>query len=229
MSFDLMISHFADSNIIIWAGVGSLVMFSLTMLDIVVDYFGERERDWKDTGVNVLTGITKELLARTFIGAAAVVALYVIYLLVPWEIPHTWWTWVLAIVVADLTYYWMHRFEHEVRILWAHHSVHHSSEEFNLSVAYRLSWFEDLIEWIFLIPMILIGFTVPQTIIGLIIVAVYQHWVHTERVGHLGWLDKVFNTPSAHRVHHGANPIYLDKNYGGILMVWDHLFWHLRA
>jgi len=224
MSFDLMISHFVDSNIIIWAGVGSLVMFFLTMLDIAADYFGDRERDWKDTGVNVLTGITKELLARTFVGAAAVVALYVIYLFIPWEIPHVWWTWVLAVLAADLTYYWMHRFEHEVRILWAHHSVHHSSEEFNLSVAYRLSWFEDLIEWVFLIPMILIGFTVPQTIIGLIIVAIYQHWVHTERIGHLGWIDKVFNTPSAHRVHHGSNPVYIDKNYGGILMVWDHLF-----
>ena len=125
---------------------------------------------------------------------------------------------------ADFTYYWMHRWEHEIRILWAHHSVHHSSPEFNLTTALRLAWIEGLIEWIFFVPMIVIGFDVAQTIIALAIGLAYQTWIHTEKIGRLGWLDKVLNTPSVHRVHHGANPSYLDKNYGGILIVWDRMF-----
>ncbi|NOX72853.1 MAG: sterol desaturase family protein, partial [Alphaproteobacteria bacterium] len=108
--------------------------------------------------------------------------------------------------------------------LWASHSVHHSSQDYNLTVGFRLCLIEGLFEWAFLIPMIVIGFNPFQAIIGLILVAQYQHWIHTERVHKLGWLDEVFNTPSVHRVHHGSNRQYLDKNYGGILMLWDKLF-----
>ena len=136
----------------------------------------------------------------------------------------TGWTWLLALLAADFTYYWMHRLEHEHRILWASHSVHHSSNDYNLSVGFRLSLVEGFFGWAFLIPMILIGFSPFQAIVGLVLVAQYQHWVHTERVTKLGWLDEVFNTPSVHRVHHGSNRQYLDKNYGGILMIWDKLF-----
>ena len=118
----------------------------------------------------------------------------------------------------------MHRFEHKHRILWANHSVHHSSEDFNLSVSLRLSIVENAIEWFFLIPMILVGFSPFQALIGIIIVAQYQTWVHTERIVKLGWLDEIFNTPSVHRVHHASNEKYLDKNFGGILMIWDKLF-----
>jgi sterol desaturase/sphingolipid hydroxylase (fatty acid hydroxylase superfamily) len=224
MSFESLLQFFETSPLMSYIFFTSIAMIFITLLEITVDYFTDQERDWKDTIVNIVTGISKEILAKTIIGAIAVIALYSIYAYIPWSIPHVWWTWILAVLAADLTYYWMHRFEHEIRILWAHHSVHHSSEDFNLTVGYRLSWFEDFIEWIFLIPMILIGFSVPQTVAGLVIVAVYQHWVHTEKIGSLGWIDLVFNTPSSHRVHHGANRQYLDKNYGGILMVWDHLF-----
>jgi sterol desaturase/sphingolipid hydroxylase (fatty acid hydroxylase superfamily) len=224
MSFESLIYFFEASPLMIYVFYASLAMMGITILEIIVDYFTDRERDWKDTLVNVATGISKEILARTIIGAIAVIGLYVVYVFIPWSIPHTWWTWILAVLAADLTYYWMHRFEHRIRILWAHHSVHHSSENYNLTVGYRLSWFEDIIEWIFLIPMVLIGFSVPQTVAGLIIVAVYQHWVHTEKIGKLGWFDIIFNTPSVHRVHHGSNSQYLDKNYGGVLMIWDHMF-----
>lgn len=118
----------------------------------------------------------------------------------------------------------MHRIEHERRILWAGHSVHHSSEDYNLTVGYRLAWVSSLYEWIFLIPMVLLGFNPFQAIICLVLVAQYQHWIHTERIHKLGWLDDVFNTPSVHRVHHGSNQQYLDKNYGGVLIIWDKLF-----
>lgn len=97
-------------------------------------------------------------------------------------------------------------------------------EDYNLTVGFRLSVVEELFEWAFLIPMMLIGFNPFQAIVALVLVAQYQHWIHTERVVKLGWLDEVFNTPSVHRVHHGSNAQYLDKNYGGILMIWDKLF-----
>jgi sterol desaturase/sphingolipid hydroxylase (fatty acid hydroxylase superfamily) len=135
----------------------------------------------------------------------------------------TGWTWLLALLAADFTYYWMHRLEHEHRILWASHSVHHSSNDYNLTVGFRLSLVEGFFEWAFLIPMILIGFSPFQAIVGLVLVAQYQHWVHTERVTKMGWLDEVFNTPSVHCVHQGSNRQYIDKNYGGILMIWDKL------
>lgn len=102
--------------------------------------------------------------------------------------------------------------------------MHHSSQDYNLTVGFRLSVVEGFFEWAFLIPMILVGFNPFQALVALILVAQYQHWVHTERVNKLGWLDEVFNTPSVHRVHHGSNTQYLDKNYGGILMIWDKLF-----
>ncbi len=136
----------------------------------------------------------------------------------------TMWTWLIALLVADFTYYWMHRLEHQHRILWASHSVHHSSKDYNLTVGFRLSLIEGLFEWIFLVPMILLGFNPFQAIVALVLIAQYQHWIHTEHIGKLGWLDEVFNTPSVHRVHHGSNNQYLDKNYGGILMLWDKMF-----
>lgn len=135
----------------------------------------------------------------------------------------------MALLAADLTYYWMHRFEHEVRILWAYHSVHHSSPEFNLTTALRLAWIEGLVGWVFFVPTILIGFSAIQTIIAITVVVLYQTWIHTEKIGKLGWIDTVFNTPSVHRVHRASNKQNHDKNYGGILMVWDRLFGTYKA
>lgn len=160
----------------------------------------------------------------TVFASIGLIGLLPFYWLVPWEIPMLWWTWVLALIAADFTYYWLHRIEHVRRILWASHSVHHSSEDYNLTVGFRLSWVEGLFEWVFLIQMILLGFNPFQAVIGLVLVAQYQHWIHTERVHKLGWLDEVFNTPSVHRVHHGSNRKYLDKNRSGVLILWDKLF-----
>ena len=153
-----------------------------------------------------------------------ILGLFVVEPFAPFSIPFTWWSWIAAVLVADLTYYWMHRIEHEVSFFWAYHSVHHSSPEFNLTTGLRLAWIEGLIEWLFFIPMIMMGFEVTQTIIAISIVVAYQTWIHTEKIDKLGWADRIFNTPSVHRVHHGSNAKYIDKNYGGILMVWDRMF-----
>jgi len=134
------------------------------------------------------------------------------------------WVWLLAFVLYDVCYYWNHRFVHEVNILWASHSVHHQSEDYNLSTALRQSSSSFITSWIFYVPMALLGVSplVFLAIGGLS--AVYQFWIHTRHVPKLGWLEKIIVTPSSHRVHHGSNEVYMDKNYGGVFIVWDRFF-----
>ena len=127
-------------------------------------------------------------------------------------------------LVADLIFYIKHRAAHEARGLWIFHSVHHSSNEFNLSTAIRLPWFGSLIDTLFYVPALWLGLTPVELLLGKVLVLVYQYWIHTEKVGKLGWFDRVFNSPSNHRVHHASNPEYIDRNHGGILILWDKVF-----
>ncbi len=197
-----------------------VLIVSETLWDVLT---GKRVR-WKESGANFTIFLISAILERTAYGLVFIVALALVEPFSFFTIPQTWWSWALALVAADFTYYWMHRFEHQIRILWAYHSVHHSSPEYNLTTAMRLAWVEALFEWVFLIPMLLIGFDLVQTIIAFLSVVSYQTWIHTEKINRLGWLDRIFNTPSVHRVHHGTNAQYIDKNYGGILIIWDRLF-----
>jgi len=224
MSFTRLISLFEGSQIMTFIAYFFIFNISLIFIETLIDLVTSKKRRWKDTGANFLIFIINQLLEKTVVGSVGVICLMPFHWLTPFSIPMNLLTWVLAFFAADLTYYWMHRVEHEKRFLWALHSVHHSSKDYNLSVSFRLSIIEGLIEWIFLIPMILIGFSPFQAIVGLILVAQFQTWIHTERIGKLGWLDKIFNTPSVHRVHHGSNKKYLDKNYGGFLIIWDRIF-----
>ena len=201
----------------------ALVFLIGIVSEAVWDIF-KKNRNLGETIANVCIGLGNILLERTLYGLVFVIALFITEMFAPFSIPYTWWSWGLALVLADFTYYWMHRIEHKIRFFWAYHSVHHSSPEFNLSTALRLAWIEGMIEWLFFVPMILIGFEVVQVIICISVVVAYQTWIHTEKINTLGYLDKVFNTPSVHRVHHGSNQEYLDKNFGGILIIWDRLF-----
>jgi sterol desaturase/sphingolipid hydroxylase (fatty acid hydroxylase superfamily) len=134
------------------------------------------------------------------------------------------WVWAGALLAYDFCYYWAHRMGHEVSVLWAAHVVHHSSEYYNLSTALRQTSSGWLFGWIFYLPMALAGVP-PIVMVGVgLIDLLYQYWVHTEMVGRLGWLDRVFVTPSNHRVHHGQNDYCIDRNYGGILILWDRFF-----
>ena len=129
-----------------------------------------------------------------------------------------------TMVLWDFLYYWDHRWMHEVRLLWAHHVTHHSSERYNLSTALRQPWSPFLTFWVFT-PMPLLGIPTATALKAGQVNLLYQYWIHTEAVERLpAPLEQVLNTPSHHRVHHGANPQYLDKNYGGILILWDRLF-----
>ncbi|WP_106792469.1 sterol desaturase family protein [Aquimarina sp. Aq78] len=224
MNIEEIVFLFQTSEILDYVAYFFIINIALIFFEICLDFFTSKERRWKDTGANIIIFFLGQLLEKTAFGAIGIICLLPFYHLSPFEIPMNGWTWVASLLAADFTYYWMHRLEHEHRILWANHSVHHSSEDYNLTVSMRLSIIESAIEWIFLIPMILIGFNPFQAIVSLIFVAQYQTWIHTERIIKLGWLDEIFNTPSVHRVHHGSNEKYLDKNYGGVLILWDKLF-----
>jgi sterol desaturase/sphingolipid hydroxylase (fatty acid hydroxylase superfamily) len=131
---------------------------------------------------------------------------------------------VVLYVLDDFCYYWFHRVHHESRFFWAAHVTHHSSQYYNLSTALRQSW-TPLTSWIFYVPVVMLGFTPAQWAFVHATNLLYQYWIHTERIGRMpAWFEFVFNTPSHHRVHHGANPAYLDSNYGGILIIWDRMF-----
>ena len=133
-------------------------------------------------------------------------------------------TWVLAFLMYDLSYYWMHRMHHEIKILWATHSVHHHGEEFNLSTALRQTSTGRLWKWVFYLPMIFIGIPGEVFITVAGINLVYQFWVHTKHIGHLGFLEKIFITPMNHGIHHAKNKEYIDANYGGVFIIWDRMF-----
>jgi sterol desaturase/sphingolipid hydroxylase (fatty acid hydroxylase superfamily) len=134
------------------------------------------------------------------------------------------WVWVFAFVFYDLCYYWAHRIGHERNVFWAAHVVHHQSEEYNLSTALRQTSTGFLLSWIFYVPMALCG--IPPAVFFTVAVMnlLYQFWVHTRHVPKLGWFEWIFITPSNHRVHHARNPLYLDRNYGGVFILWDRLF-----
>ena len=155
-------------------------------------------------------------------------AVYTTVSLVPIEEAREFWTswygWLLALLFYDFCYYWLHRAGHECAIFWAAHVVHHQSQEYNLSTALRQTSSGALLGWVFYLPMAVAG--VPPLVFAVVALVdlLYQFWVHTEHVPKLGWFDRWFCSPSNHRVHHAVNDGYLDRNYGGVLIVWDRLF-----
>ena len=161
--------------------------------------------------------------AWKFIALLGYAAIYAY--LAPWHLSaHKWYTWVIAILGVDLSFYTYHRIAHRVRLIWATHQAHHSSEYFNFATALRQKWNNsgEILMWI---PLPLLGVPPWMVFASWSVNLIYQFWVHTERIGKL-WrpFEFVFNTPSHHRVHHGMDPDYLDKNYGGIFIIWDRMF-----
>ncbi|RON19104.1 hypothetical protein BK660_19690 [Pseudomonas brassicacearum] len=134
------------------------------------------------------------------------------------------WVWVLAFVLYDFCYYWLHRMGHERNILWAAHSVHHQSEEYNLSTALRQTSTGFLLGWIFYLPMAVLGVPLLVFVSVAALNLLYQFWVHTRHIPKLGWFEWFFVSPSNHRAHHAQNALYMDRNYGGVFIIWDRLF-----
>jgi len=167
---------------------------------------------------------------QQIVGLFAKAALFAVYALIYqygrlFEVPSgAVWAWVVCFFGVDFCYYWFHRFSHESNFAWAAHVVHHQSEDYNLSVALRQSALQQFIAAPFYWPLALLGFP-PGMFLALSAAnTLYQFWIHTEAIGRLGFLESFLNTPSHHRVHHGSNPQYIDRNHGGTLIVWDRLF-----
>jgi sterol desaturase/sphingolipid hydroxylase (fatty acid hydroxylase superfamily) len=185
----------------------------------------ERPYSWAVTGSNLVVAVGRLLsdVATKGLVVAAYLAVYEVRLfdiaLARWE------SWVALFLAVEIAYYWLHRCSHEIRWMWAQHSVHHSAQQITLSVAYRLGWTQFVAgPWLFLLPVCWIGFDPRAVMLMYAANLLYQFWLHTETVGRLGWLEHVLNTPSNHRVHHAIEPEYLDRNYGGVLVIWDKLF-----
>ncbi|ANI57315.1 sterol desaturase family protein [Pseudomonas sp. DR 5-09] len=134
------------------------------------------------------------------------------------------WVWVFAFVFYDFCYYWLHRMGHERNILWAAHSVHHQSEDYNLSTALRQTSTGFLLSWIFYLPMAVLGVPLLVFVSVAALNLLYQFWVHTRHIPKLSWFEWCFVTPSNHRAHHAQNALYMDRNYGGVFIIWDRLF-----
>lgn len=140
-----------------------------------------------------------------------------------WQLEH-WWLWILVLIVQDFGFYWHHRLSHKIRLFWTGHVNHHSATHLSFAIALRQGWFEIVYRDIWYIPFVLVGFHPIMIVMMHQINLIYQFWPHTNAIGKLGWFDKIFNSPSNHRVHHSRKIEDLDKNYGGILMIWDHIF-----
>jgi sterol desaturase/sphingolipid hydroxylase (fatty acid hydroxylase superfamily) len=179
----------------------------------------------KDTFSSIAMGLGNVFigfLSKLFVFAA----LYFVYEnLRIFTIPISWWSFMILFFLDDFSYYWFHRTSHENRFFWASHVVHHSSKHYNLSTALRQTWTGSFYSFIFWLWLPLIGFHPGMIIFQMSISLLYQFWIHTELIQKMPkWIELFFNTPSHHRVHHGSNPIYLDKNHAGILIIWDKLF-----
>ncbi len=178
-----------------------------------------------DSITSLACGVGDQVLYVLLIGAIGAAGYSLVYEVRLVTLPESSvYAWILAFLGVDLAYYAYHRASHRINFFWATHVVHHSSEEYNLSTALRQSWFTGLTAWIFYAPLALAGVTTAQFLLCLALNKLYQFWIHTRTIGKLGPLELVMNTPSHHRVHHGIDPEYVDKNYAGVFIVWDRLF-----
>jgi len=187
--------------------------------------YASAQYSWADTISNGTLALLHEAsdgLMNTFFIMGIYYVLYDFRLM---EIENSWLSFLALFFLQDFFYYWFHRGSHRIRFMWASHVVHHSSEKLNLSTAFRQSFTYPISGmWLFWVPIVLIGFE-PELVLGSVLLSLaYQFFVHTQLVPKLGPLEWIFNTPSHHRVHHAKNPEYIDRNYGGVLIIWDRLF-----
>ena len=179
----------------------------------------------RDTATSLLMGFGS-LLAGLLFAWIGVTLIFWTYRFHLFEIGLVWWGFVVAFVLDDFVYYWVHRIGHRSRWFWASHVIHHSSQHFNLSTALRQTWTGNLNGlFVLKMPLALLGFDPVLLLFVASLNLVYQFFIHTEAVGRLpSWVEAVFNTPSHHRVHHGRDAHYLDANYAGVFILWDRLF-----
>ena len=229
LSFSELLSKFPNKIALVFLPI---FFFSIVAEALVIQARHE-SYSWKNTGVSTLVAIGHLLTQAAVHGLIFGVIAAGVYEVRLTTIPvsfHDWPSLIALFQLADLAIYVEHRCSHRIRLMWASHSVHHSTERMVMSAAFRLAWTPILSGvFLFYLPIVWIGFD-PVWVFGMASASLtYQFFVHTELVKRIGWLDWVINTPSAHRVHHASNPEYIDKNFGGVLMIWDHLFGTYQA
>ena len=209
-------------NLILYAIPGFML---LLLIELVVDW--RKQTGYYRTN-DAIASLSTGMLSQTM-GFATRLVSFLAYATLWAVLPHGELTmtpllWVVAFVFYDFCYYWSHRSQHQINVLWGIHVVHHQSEEFNLSTALRQPFNGFVIGSIFYLPMLFVGFP-PEVIVTVgSLNLIYQYWVHTRFIGTLGWYEKVFVTPMNHRVHHAINDPYIDRNFGGVFILWDRLF-----
>lgn len=201
------------------------IYFLLIAIELLIQQFSKKKLyRLNDAVTNISCGITQQLTG-TFLIIFAIGIYQLIYEhLAIFNIPSNAFTLILLFVLVDFAYYWAHRMSHEINLLWGSHVVHHQSEDYNFSVALRQSSLQIIWTSFFYLPLALIGFNTLDFALMVALSTVYQFWIHTETIKKLGPLEYIFNTPSHHRVHHGRDPKYIDKNHAGVLITWDMLF-----
>lgn len=208
-------------NIIVWA-VPFMVFFAA--LEIYISYRQERHYyETKETIGSILTGVGN-LIVSALIKTGLLFVVVWIYDILPWRMSLNWWTFIPCYIIFDLCSYWAHRISHMQRFWWATHVAHHSGEHYNLTTSFRLSWVQN-IKIIFFLPIALCGFHPIVFFVVNQIAVLFQFWVHTEYIRKLPrWVEYIFATPSNHRVHHGSQEKYIDKNFGATFIFWDRWF-----
>jgi sterol desaturase/sphingolipid hydroxylase (fatty acid hydroxylase superfamily) len=211
----------ASPNILIWAAPA---MFLFVLIEILLSHFTNRPRyDKKETIGSVFVGIGNVLIGL-FLKTILFMIFVWIYNILPWRIALNWWTLIPCYIFFDFCSYWTHNISHLVRFFWATHVVHHSSTHFNLTVSFRLSWMQ-YIKIIFIFPVALLGFHPVIIFFTSQIAVLFQFWVHTEYIRKLHPIvEYILATPSNHRVHHGSQSKYINKNYGATFIIWDRIF-----
>lgn len=199
----------------------------LIIVEVIFAVKTQRELyEVKDAATSIALGLGN-LVTGIFTKALILFVFYFLYqyriFTIPWN---AWWAWVLIFFADDFSYYWFHRVSHSVRFFWASHVVHHSSEKYNLAAALRQTWTGNITgSFLFWSWMPVVGFEPAMILTMQAVSLLYQFWIHTEGIGKMPkWFEAVFNTPSHHRVHHGTDLLYLDKNHAGILIIWDKIF-----
>lgn len=196
----------------------------LLLIELIWNWKKQKDNyNLKESAANVFMYGTL-LSSKIFLGAYQIFLLTLTYDHRFFTIESNLASFLIVFVLAEFTYYWQHRLMHECKPFWAIHLVHHSSPWMNISTSLRLPWLDPIVQPIFHLPMILLGFHPLLVGSAVLLNLFYQYWLHTEMVPKLGFLESWINTPSAHRVHHASNNIYIDKNYGGVTMIFDRLF-----
>ncbi len=202
------------------------ILISLVLIELIISrVMGRSVYNFQDSITSINIGIMSQFINATgaVISAFMYATIEMKYGTFEWDLTNPL-TWIFALLTYDFLYYWVHRTGHEVNMFWASHITHHSSDEFNLSTALRQASTGFYFKWVFYIPLAVLGIPVRVFIVVGLIDLLYQVWVHTRLVGRLGWIEYILVTPSNHRVHHGKNDYCIDKNYGGMLCVWDRIF-----